>query len=397
MTFIIFVIILGLLVLVHELGHFLAAKKAGVQVEEFGFGYPPRALKLGRKWGTLFSLNWIPFGGFVKIVGENYEENSKPDSSSPKVQKYTDISLLGNSSARLSQPAQGISESFGSKNLNFMKVSKKWQAIILVARVTFNIIFAWFLFSLGFVIGLPTPVENNFGAEVKNPALTIIEVLPQSPAATAGLKTGDKVKSLSVSNGETIADVEPQEVSDFINESAGEVMLQIDRGGEILDFSIIPETGLVEGKKLIGISMDMVGILSLPVHKAFWEGGKVTFQITYLTIDGLYNLVKDAVKGEADISQVTGPVGIIGLVGDASRLGLPYLITFTALISINLAIINLIPFPALDGGRFVFVVVEAIAKKPINAKFIGALNTIGFALLIILMLVITYRDILNLF
>src|SRR3989344_4518573 len=128
MTFIIFIIILGLLVVVHELGHFLAAKKAGVHVEEFGFGYPPRALTLGRKWGTLFSINWIPFGGFVKIFGENYEKESKnnPKENVPQI----------------------------SVGLNFTEVSKKWQTVILAAGVTFNMIFAWLLFSIGFVVGL---------------------------------------------------------------------------------------------------------------------------------------------------------------------------------------------------------------------------------------------------
>ena len=373
MTFIIFVIILGLLVLVHELGHFLVAKKAGVKVEEFGFGYPPRALKLGRKWGTLFSLNWIPFGGFVKILGENYdEENDSPEKKSSS-----------------SENSRG--------DLHFTKISKKWQAAILAAGVTFNIIFAWLLFSLGFMIGLPTPVDNNFGAEVKDPILTIIEILPESPAKTAGLKTGDKIISISLSNEKIITNIMPEEVSDFINQSSGEVMLEINRGGEILNFNILPETGLVEGRKLLGISMDMVGILSLPIHKAFYEGGKVTYQITYLTVGGLAHLVKDAFQGQADISEVTGPVGIIGLVGDASRLGFAYLLTFTALISINLAIINLIPFPALDGGRLLFVIIESITKRPINPKIAQTTNTIGFALLITLMLVITYRDILNLF
>lgn len=334
--------------MVHELGHFLVAKKAGVQVDEFGFGYPPRALKIGKKWGTLFSLNWIPFGGFVKILGENYEEDEVRDTS------------------------------YETREKNFTQVSKKWQAAILVAGVTCNIIFAWFLFSLGFMIGLPTSVENDFGGVVKNPVLTITKVLASSPAQMAGLKSGDKIKKKE-------------------NNSVGNVLIEIDRGGQNFNFEITPISGLATDKKIIGIEMNMVGILSLPLHKAIYQGGKTTFEITYLTVGGLFNLVKDAVRGQADISQVTGPVGIIGLVGDASRLGFAYLISFTALISINLAIINLIPFPALDGGRLLFVIIEGVTKRKINPKFASILNTIGFVLLISLMLIVTYRDILKLF
>ncbi len=143
--------------------------------------------------------------------------------------------------------------------------------------------------------------------------------------------------------------------------------------------------------------MDMVGTLSLPIHKAVYEGGKTTFDITYLTVDGIFGLIKKAVKGDPDISQIAGPVGIINLVGDATKLGFVYLLSFTALISINLAIINMIPFPALDGGRILFVAIEGITKKPISPKIAGALNTVGFALLIIIMLIVTYKDILRMF
>jgi regulator of sigma E protease len=392
MTFLIFLIILGVLVFVHELGHFLAAKRAGVKVEEFGFGYPPRALKLGEKWGTLFTLNWIPFGGFVKIFGENYE-----DSSSSEAEKSTDISLLGNSSCSPQSGSQGIFQHPDSKNLSFTQVSKKWQAAILVAGVTFNILFAWLLFSLGFMIGLPTSVENDFGGVVKNPVLTITGLAADSPAQKLGLKTGDKIKNISLENGEILQTLNPENTSDFINKSSGEVRVEIDRGGKILDFKLTPKTGIVENKKVIGINMDMVGTLSLPIHKAIYEGGRATLRLSYLTVEGLLGLIKDAVRGRADISQVAGPVGIISLVGDASRLGFSYLLTFTALISINLAIINLIPFPALDGGRVLFVAIEGITKRKINPKIAGTLNTIGFALLIVVMLIVTYRDILRLF
>ena len=416
MAFIIFVIVLGVLVFVHELGHFLAAKSAGVRVDEFGFGYPPKALEIGEKWGTLFTLNWIPFGGFVKIYGENYEENEK-DHLSSKVEKSTDKILLNFSSYSVQSTSQGIFQSFDSenlelnvselgvkKNLNFTQVSKKWQAVILASGVIFNIIFAWLIFSLSFMIGVPTPVDNSFGAVVKNPILTIVEVVPDSPAQKAGMKTGDKIESISLEDGNTLgpaslsgADLNPDNVSNFVDNSSGEILVEVDRGDKILDFKLTPEAGIEKDRKIVGIGMDMVGTLTLPIYKAFYEGGKTTLQITYLTVAGVVNLVKGAAVGKADISEISGPVGIVGLVGDASRLGFAYLLTFTALISINLAIINLIPFPALDGGRILFVAIEGVTKKKINPKFAQTVNTVGFVILIALMLIVTYRDILKLF
>ena len=387
MTFIIFLIILGVLVFVHELGHFLVAKRAGVKVEEFGFGYPPRALKLGSKWGTLFTLNWIPFGGFVKIFGENYEEN-KEGLIDKKEQKHT-VPALGHKDNALGTVVFVPS--------SFTEVSKKWQAAILAAGVTFNIIFAWLILSLGFMIGLPTPIDNDYGVAVENPTLTVIEAISDSPAEEAGLKSGDKIKSLSFGEGQILSDLNLENTSDFINKSQGEILVKIDRGGEIIDFKITPNTKIEDDRKLIGISMDMIGTLSLPIHRAIYEGGKTTFDIAYATIYGIGDLVGKAIKGNPDISQIAGPVGIISLVGDATKLGFVYLLTFTALISINLAIINLLPFPALDGGRIIFVIIESITKRPINPKIAGSLNTVGFALLILLMLIITYRDILRLF
>ncbi|MEK7635006.1 MAG: RIP metalloprotease RseP [Patescibacteria group bacterium] len=397
MTIIIFLIILGVLVFVHELGHFLFAKGAGVRVDEFGFGYPPRALKLGKKWGTLFSLNWIPFGGFVKIFGENYDEEEDESFPSPQDQKSTDIFLLKNSSCSAQSASQGISDSRGSKNLPFTKVSKKWQASILFAGIFFNILFAWFLFSVGFLIGVPSPVDNDFGAEVKNPILTVVGLVPEFPAQKAGLKTGDKVLNISLNNGKVLQNPTSENVSDFINQSSGQINVQIDRGAKILDFKITPETNTTSNKKIIGIEMDTIGTLKLPIHKAIYEGGRTTIRLSYLTVESIAGLIKGVLTGKANISEVTGPVGIVGLVGDASRLGFSYLLTFTALISINLAVVNLVPFPALDGGRILFVAIEGITRRKINPKVANTLNTVGFTLLIIVMLIVTYRDILKLF
>jgi regulator of sigma E protease len=143
--------------------------------------------------------------------------------------------------------------------------------------------------------------------------------------------------------------------------------------------------------------MDEVGILRLNPLRAVWEGLKTTVNLFYLTVTGILGLIFGAIAGTADLSQVTGPVGIVGLVGDASRLGLTYLLTFTALISINLAVVNLLPFPALDGGRLVFVAIEAITRKKIKPNLAQWVNMVGFAVLLILMALVTVKDIKNLF
>ncbi len=362
MTIIIFILILGILVLVHECGHFLFAKKAGVRVDEFGFGYPPRALTITKKWGTIFTLNWVPFGGFVKIFGENYTEEDEDGST--KVGK------------------------------SFTEVSKISQALILVAGVLFNFIFACFLFALAFMSGMPTTSDNDFGAVVENPKLTITSVMPNSPASEAQIKSGDVI--LSISDSRVIDEVDSQSVSDFINSAEGDILLSIARGDDGMFVEVTPQSGIVSGRKAIGISMDTVGTVRLPFFQSLLEGVKLATRLTKMTVTGLLDLVLSVFKSETDLSGITGPIGIVGLVGDASRLGFVYLLTFTALISINLAVINLIPFPALDGGRLLFVLVESIKGSPLNPRFASMANLIGFIILIVLMVVVTAKDISNL-
>lgn len=375
-SIIIFILILGILIVVHEFGHFIVAKKAGIRVDEFGIGYPPRAAKLFT-WGeTVFTLNWIPFGGFVKIFGEN------PD----------DESISGPESSR-----------------SFVHKSKIKQAAVIVAGVFFNVVFAWLLISAGFMVGLPTSVENSDNPSlVQNTHLVITSVAKDSPASEAGLKTGDTILALSAGAAGTGAagatkkespeSLNPEVVASFIGSHGNSpINISYTRGSEAGDLEIVPRDGIAPGKKAIGISMDTIGTLKLPIHKALWEGAKTTVILTEATAIGLGTFLYDAVRGHSDLSQVTGPVGIVGLVGDASKLGFIYILSFTAFISINLAVINLIPFPALDGGRLLMIIIEAIKKSPINPKVANTINAVGFVLLILLMVVVTIHDIVKLF
>ena len=364
MSIIIFIIILSALVIVHELGHFLMARRFGIRVDEFGLGFPPRAKELFTWKGTPFTLNWLPFGGFVKIFGENPEN----------------IATNNNLEVRLP------SDSFQSKNRGI-------QASVLVAGVVGNFLFAWLLISLGFVIGLPAPA--GLSLPIEDPHTVITTVLPGSPAELAGLKSGDVINALSRSG--VNSDLTPESASLFIAQSLEPITFEVDRGGQISTKTLVPEEGIVEGRPAVGISMDTIGIVQLLPHKALWYGLKTTSELTWLTGEAIGVFIFQALGGRADLSSVTGPVGIVGMVGDVRELGFTYLLTFTALISINLSIINLLPFPALDGGRLLFVGIEAIFRRPIPSRVFNTLNTLGFAFLLFLMLLITLRDVRNIF
>lgn len=375
MFILLFFIILSVLVFVHEAGHFIFAKMAGVKVEEFGFGYPPKALHLFRKWGTDFTLNWVPFGGFVKILGENYME----EPPSPESRRGAGGEVLGK---------------------KFTEVSKIWQVLILFAGVGFNFLLAWLLFSGTFLLGTPYPTESEYKDKIHSPVVMITNVASGFPAETSGIKSGDILES--VSRGDLHAESVNEEltteaVSEFISSSGEKLVFNIKRGSEEKTFEITPVKNEESGKFMVGIGMDSVGVLRLGVGESLILGGKTAVEITKATFLGILNLFGGIFKGQGDLSQVAGPVGIVGLVKDAYKLGFSYLLSFTAFISINLAIINLVPFPALDGGRILMVIVESIKGSRVNPKIYNSLNTVGFTLLLILMGVITFHDIIKLF
>ncbi len=344
MSILIFFIILSVLVIVHELGHFLTARGSGVAVEEFGLGYPPRAKKLFTWKGTLFTLNLIPFGGFVKIEGEN--------------------------------------STFREKNRGI-------QALILAAGSLFNLIFAWIVISISLMIGLAAPEGGEL--PVINPLTTITQVIPHSPAEEAGLKVGDVIYAV---NGKHF---DPAGVSYLISQSVSALDFKILRGEELFTKTIRAREGVVEGQQGIGVAMELIGTAKLSVPQALWHGGKITIEFVKGTFFGLISFIGSAFKGSADLTQVTGPVGLVGIVGEAATLGLSYLLSFTALISINLAIINLLPFPALDGGRIFFVLIESITRKRVPEKVFNIVNNVGFMLLILLMIFVTFHDVKGLF
>lgn len=368
MSVILFIFILFILVLVHELGHFIVAKLFKIRVDEFGFGYPPRAAKLFRWKGTDFTLNWLPFGGFVKIFGEDPTENMPPQE--------------GDTSS------SDVAHNFAYK---------PWyaQALVLIAGVAMNFILGWLLLSVGFMAGIPTSVSSESpDLAIENVSLMITGITPSSPAMEAGILPGDVLTSLEAGQ-DLLADPTIEEVQQFVQQHGdAAIVVHVERKNTIKEFSLTPHT--IDGTPAIGISMDMVGTLKLPFFQSLWMGLKNAGHMTIVIVQTFANLIHDAVLGKADLSQVTGPVGIVGVVGNAYRIGLVYLISLTALISLNLTVINLIPFPALDGGRLVFVLIETIIRRPIPPKVANILNVVGFGLLILFMLVVTYHDVLKL-
>lgn len=369
MSVILFIIILGILVFTHELGHFLAAKFFGVRVDEFAIGFPPRLFskKIGE---TVYAVNAVPIGGYVKIYGENSEDEIETD-------KTDYVVRVG-------------------KKMN--KVSKWKQALILSSGVLGNLIFACLLLSIGFMVGLPTSPGGPFTNEIKEQKLIITNVLPGSPAEIAGIKPGDQILSLKTV-GKTVSSPNADTASSFIRDvpvgNAVNLILFHQKATTTVS-ATIKEGVFSGGRGGIGISMEDAGTLKLTFPKAIVAGVFATVNMTKAVAVGIVGLFHDIFLGQAKFSSLTGPVGIAMMVGDAEKTGILSLLLLTVIISINLAVINVIPFPALDGGRLFFLGIEAVIRKPLNPKFAERANQIGFILLLFLMAVITYKDIIKL-
>jgi len=367
MSILIFLIILAVLILVHEFGHFLLAKQAGIRVDEFGLGFPPRLF--GRRKGeTMYSINAIPFGGFVKIFGEDPSEEARS----------------GPDAAR-----------------SFINRPRATQAAVLGAGVVFNLLFAWILLTVAFTSGMPASVGFAEGLPVTDERVVITSVLPGSSAERAGLTSGDIIRAIDATDALTDA-VSVETLQQFIAARGGEkLLLTYERDGVVQQASVIPtvfapETTGEDGalaRPIIGITMDLIGEVALPLHLAAVASARLTFELPGRIAVGLGELVAGSLRGTADFSEVAGPVGIVGLVREAAQFGFVSLLSFTAFISLNLAVINLLPFPALDGGRLLFVGIEALKRSPLSPRIANTANTVGFALLILLMLAVTYNDV----
>ena len=350
-TGILFLIVLIIVVVVHEAGHFFAAKQVGMRVKEFAFGFPPKLFSK-TKGETTYSFNAIPLGGYVSIDGEN----GTNDPSDPRL---------------------------------FTNKSKWAQAWVLFAGPFMNIVLAFVLMSLSFMIG--------YGGNDTGNSLVVIETAVDSPAFVSGLKAGDKIASVYKTG-----DIDPSYNPDtnmfksVINSSNGqEVIIEVKRSKELETIYVTPEK--INDEYKIGVSLGVLESKKLGFFAAIAEGFKSTIKMTAGTVQGFTGLISSLFQGESVKGALTGPIGIAKQVGTASGFGFAYLLSFISLISINLGVLNMFPFPALDGGRLLFLVIEKIKGSRINANTAGIINTIGFGLLMLLMVVITIKDIIKLF
>ncbi len=338
MSIVLALIIIAILILVHELGHFVAARRVGIPVHEFslGFGYKLLSTKKGE---TEYSLRLIPLGGFVRMAGEEPGDTDNPDGFNKRT------------------PWEKMQVSFAGPFMNFV-----------LAALIFIYIFA--------VIGVPQAIVGD--------------VIKDKPAYHAGLKSGDKILAVN--------DQKVSSWNQFVetiqkNPAGKELQLTISRNQNSQVLSMTPVRNESNGQTIIGVypsskvTFERQGIVT-----AVKLGFTQTYQMTVLMISGLGMLFTGAVTS-ADLA---GPVGITNMVGEAARSGVVNLLSFSAFLSINLGILNLLPIPALDGSRIVFAIVEAVRRKPMNPEREGFVHWVGFLFLMSLILFVTYNDIVKL-
>jgi regulator of sigma E protease len=348
---IIFVVALSILVLIHEFGHFFAAKITGVRVEEFGLGLPPRIV--GRKkWGTIWSLNWLPIGGFCKLFGEDPSENG----------------------------ANKNKDSFLAKN--------PWQkALIVLGGVLMNLVLAVVIFAAVYTI-MGIPIETD---KVK-----IIGVANNSPASRAALQEGDWIKSVGgveIKHGSNLT----EEVVKFKGEK---VELEVVRDNNDQKVVVEVREKAPEGEGLMGIvisNVEMQKIKWYEFYKGIGAGFKEAYYWGKIIGGGVYQMVLGLFTGNVP-KDVSGPIGMFQATSSIrNNQGILAMVHFFGVVSVNLAIVNVLPFPALDGGRIVFVLYELLTRKRANEKLEMIVNNVGMMILLGLILLVTIGDVARIF
>ncbi len=341
-TILSFVFVLGLLIFVHELGHFITAKLVGIRVERFSLGYPPRMI--GKKIGeTDYCISWLPLGGYVKMAGM-IDEN-------------------------LDDTIKGEPWEFQSKPI--------WQRAIVISAGSFmNILMAVVIYAMiVYSTGIGEPAGTTVG-----------ELIPGKPAESIGLQPGDVI---------TMVDQKPvttwEELTHIIhNKPEVEIDIEWIRDGKTFSAKVIPELQPENNIGLIGIG-PKIQYRRAGIFEAFTQGTKITF--TFVKLIG--SAIKMLITGQESLKSLGGPIIIAKLAGESAKMGLQRLFEFTAIISINLGLLNILPIPVLDGGHLVFLVIEAIRRKPLSIKTRLVIQKIGMAFLLALMIFIIFNDIRN--
>lgn len=336
------------------------AKWSGVRVDEFGFGFPPKLF--GKKWrGTEYTINAIPLGGFVKIKG-----------------------VAGDDSEL--ESGKGDQDSFSNKPF--------WQKfLILFMGILMNMVLALFLFSVSFFIGVDAdPATLYDGAMVSEQRVVVSSVLEGSPADRAGIVPGDELLRID-ENLITLA----EQTSDYtaVEGAVLNVQSYSEKMDTYRDSTITVETIQYEDREIIGIGVGLQNIVNARYgfFDSIWLGMKRTVWTTYQIGASLVMMIKNIFIGGGVSEDVAGPIGIAVITGEVARIGLSPLLQLTAVLSINLALFNFLPIPALDGGRMTFVVIERLRGKPVNHNIEAIVHNTGFFLLLLLVIVITFKDI----
>ncbi len=355
LTLLIFLATFSLLVFVHEWGHMIAAKRQGIGVEEFGFGFPPRIASVTWR-GTRYSINLIPLGGFVRIKGE--EEGVVGD------------------------------------NTSFANRSVGARALVVVAGVTMNVVLGWVLLSYGFLSGTPQIITGSIpNAHIRDRHLEVVSVLPDSPAAAARIEAGDHVLRVNDTTVTTVEDLQ-NAIAPLAGQSTAVALKRNDREETV---NVVPVYREDTKRVVIGIGLEDVGIISYPFFTALGKGAQVTWEVLREIVKSFGVLVRDIVVTRHVSADLAGPIGIAVMTGQVAERGFAYLIQFAALLSLNLAVLNLLPIPALDGGKLLFLAIEKIRRRAVTPEVEQRFQRIGFFALLALVVLVTYRDIVNLF
>lgn len=350
MTVLLFIIILGILIFVHELGHFMVARWSGVAVEEFGFGFPPRIFGIKRD-STTYSINWIPFGGFVRLQGEQADETKRPDS--------------------------------------FVQARFSRQLSIMIAGVFMNALLAWLLLSITLIVGVKTDsanIPNNHQAIISAPYIEAI-VNDATAAGTAGLKNGDIVRSI---NGQALTTTE-QVISFTKDNNYPPLVIEVQRNNDVRLINVVARRE--NDRPIYGFGLQSLATVRYPWFMTPWYGLTTTVDMIGQTAVGFGKMLHDLVTTAKVSSDVSGPVGIAVLTGQIVQYGFIATLQFMAILSVSLAVVNILPLPALDGGRAFFVIIGKIRGRPVNTQIEGTIHTIGFYLLLLIILLISIRDV----
>src|SRR3990167_828914 len=367
MAILVFIIILSILVILHELGHFLMAKRAGIGVEEFGIGLPPRIWGKKDK-GTIYIFNWLPFGGFVRLVGEDPQD------------------------ARRDQKDSFYVKSLGQRT---MVVVAGVVSNLLLAIVIFYIV----VFDLGFIVSLPLLFEHKFKFVNESRQVIVADVSASSIAQSAGIKIGDSIIQVG---DEKISSIE--DLQKIIRSSENKkLMLVLENpvNNKTRSVEVTPAYNSELKAPALGVGLgELVVLKYATLPQKLFSGFIHSYNSVVYSGKVFGELIGYAVRTRniAPVSEgVSGPIGIAQITSQAVALGPISVLQLIGLLSLNLGIINILPIPALDGGRFFFIIIEVITRRRVYPAFEKWAHTIGFALLLALIVLITYNDIVKLF